>query len=137
MKALRISGEREVTVLDLPKPKPEPGEVVVEMKATGICGSDLHPYRHPSPLNLDPGFISGHEPCGVIHEIGKGVEGWEVGERVMPYFRRTCGTCAYCRVGRRNVCVNRRPSYGHQGCDGTHTEYMRVEAPCLIRIESF
>ena len=134
MKALRVSGEREVTVLDLPVPKPEPGEVVVKMKSTGICGSDLHPYRHPSPLNLDPGYISGHEPCGVIHEIGDGVDGWQVGERVMPYFRRTCGECAYCRVGRRNVCVNRRASYGHQGCDGTHTEYMRVEAPCLIRL---
>jgi len=134
VKALRVSGEREVTVLDRPVPKPEPGEVVVAMKATGICGSDLHPYRHPTPLNLDPGFVSGHEPCGVIHEIGEGVGGWQVGERVVPYFRRTCGYCAYCRVGRRNVCVNRRPSYGHQGCDGTHTEYMRVEAPCLIKL---
>jgi propanol-preferring alcohol dehydrogenase len=134
VKALRVSGEREVTVLDRPIPTPEPGEVVIQMKATGICGSDLHPYRHPSPLNLDPGYVSGHEPCGVIHEIGAGVEGWQVGERVVPYFRRTCGECAYCRVGRRNVCVTRRASYGHQGCDGTHTEYMRVEAPCLIRL---
>jgi len=137
VKALRTSGERQVTVLDLPVPAPEPGEVVVQMKATGICGSDLHPYRHPSPLHLDPGFISGHEPCGVIHQIGPGVEGWEVGERVVPYFRRTCGHCAYCRVGRRNVCVNRRPSYGHQGCDGSHTEYMRVEAACLIRLPEY
>lgn len=134
MKALRTSGERQVTLLDLPKPHPEPGEVVVKMMATGICGSDLHPYRHPTPLHLDPGFISGHEPCGVIEEIGAGVEGWEVGERVVPYFRRTCGYCAYCRVGRRNVCVNRRASYGHQGLDGSHTEYMRVEAPCLIKL---
>lgn len=134
MKALRVSGEREVTVLERPVPKPEPGEVIVKMMATGICGSDLHPYRHPSPQNLDPGYVSGHEPCGVIHEIGEGVEGWQLGERVVPYFRRTCGYCAYCQVGRRNVCVNRRPSYGHQGCDGTHTEYMRVEAACLIKL---
>jgi threonine dehydrogenase-like Zn-dependent dehydrogenase len=134
VKALRTSGERQVTVLDLPVPKPEPGEVVIQMKSTGICGSDLHPYRHPSPLHLDPGFISGHEPCGVIAEIGPGVTGWEVGERVVPYFRRTCGHCVYCRAGRRNVCVNRRPSYGHQGQDGTHCEYMRVEEACLMRL---
>ncbi|MCC6174976.1 MAG: alcohol dehydrogenase catalytic domain-containing protein [Chloroflexi bacterium] len=134
MKALRTSGEREVTVLDLPIPKAEPGEVVIKMMATGICGSDLHPYRHPSPLHLDPGFISGHEPCGVISEVGAGVAGWEVGERVVPYFRRTCGACWYCRAGYQNNCANRRASYGHQGCDGSHTEYMRVEEPCLIRL---
>ena len=134
MKALRTAGEREVLVLDRPVPRPEPGEVVVRMKATGICGSDLHPYRHPSPLHLDPGFVSGHEPCGVIHEVGPGVEGWEVGDPVVVYFRRTCGECHYCRTGHRNVCVNRRASYGHQGLDGSHAELMRVEAPCLLRL---
>jgi len=134
MKALRVSGEREVTVLDREIPKPEPGEVVIRMMSTGICGSDLHPYRHPTPLNLDPGFISGHEPCGVVHEIGSRVQGWEVGDRVAPYFRRTCGHCRYCRAGYANDCANRRPSYGHQGCDGSHAEYMRVEEACLIRL---
>jgi threonine dehydrogenase-like Zn-dependent dehydrogenase len=134
MKALRISGERQITVLDSPMPKAESGEVVLRMKATGICGSDLHPYRHPSPQHLDPGFVSGHEPCGVIHELGAGVEGWSVGDPVVVYFRRTCGQCRYCRMGRRNVCVNRRASYGHQGLDGSHTEFMRVEAPCLMRL---
>jgi threonine dehydrogenase-like Zn-dependent dehydrogenase len=132
MKALRTAGERQVLVLERPMPRPEPGEVVIKMQATGICGSDLHPYRHPSPLHLDPGFISGHEPCGVIHEIGADVEGWKVGDRVAVYFRRTCGECHYCRIGRRNVCINRRASYGHQGQDGSHTEYMRLEAPCLM-----
>jgi threonine dehydrogenase-like Zn-dependent dehydrogenase len=134
MKALRTSGEREVTILDIPAPSPEPGEVVIKMMSTGICGSDLHPYRHPSPLHLDPGFISGHEPCGVIAEIGKDVEGWKVGDPVVPWFRRTCGHCHYCTTGNAHVCVNRRASYGHQGCDGSHAEYMRVEKGCLIRL---
>jgi propanol-preferring alcohol dehydrogenase len=137
MKALRVSGERQVTVLERPVPTPERREVVIQMKSTGICGSDLHPYRHPTPLNFDPGFVSGHEPCGVISEVGPGVEGWEVGERVVPYFRRTCGRCLYCRSGYANDCANRRPSYGHQGCDGSHAEYMRVEEPCLIRLPDF
>src|SRR5438093_8480251 len=134
MKALRISGERQITVLERPIPRPEPGEVVIQMKATGICGSDLHPYRHPTPEHLDPGFVSGHEPCGVIQEIGPGVDGWAIGEPVVVYFRRTCGQCTYCQMGRRNVCINRRASYGHQGQDGSHSEFMRVEAPCLIRL---
>ena len=134
MKALRVSGERQITVLDRPVPTAEPGEVVIKMESTGICGSDLHPYRHPRPTNLDPGFVSGHEPCGVIHEVGPGVVGWKAGDRVVPYFRRTCGQCHYCRIGFANDCVNRRASYGHQGCDGSHTEYMRVEEPCLIRL---
>ena len=90
VKALRTSGECQVDVLDILVPHPEPGEVVIQMKSTGICGSDLHPYRHPTPQHLDPGFISGHEPCGVIAEIGKDVTGWNVGDRVVPYFRRTC-----------------------------------------------
>ena len=132
MKALRIAGERQVAVLDRPKPDPAAGEVIVRMKATGICGSDLHPYRHPSPVHLDPGFISGHEPCGLIEELGAGVEGWKVGDPVVIYFRRTCGQCEYCRTGNRNVCTNRRQSYGHQGLDGSHAEFMRVETACLM-----
>ncbi|MCC7370191.1 MAG: alcohol dehydrogenase catalytic domain-containing protein [Chloroflexi bacterium] len=134
MKALRTIGERQVEVLDLPIPHAEPGEVVIKMQATGICGSDLHPYRRPSPLHLNPGFISGHEPCGVIAEVGQDVSGWQVGDRVVPWFRRTCGQCANCRAAKQNVCSNRRPSYGHQGQDGSHCEYMRVEAPCLLRL---
>ena len=133
MKALRTIAERQVEVLDLPVPTPEPGEVVVEMKSTGICGSDLHPYRRPTKWHLE-GFISGHEPSGVIAELGSGVDGWQVGDRVVPYFRRTCGRCFECRSRRENLCTNRRASYGHQGCDGSHTELMRVEAQYLMRL---
>lgn len=133
MKALRTIGERQVEVLDLPIPKPEPGEVVIQMQATGICGSDLHPYRRPTKWHLE-GFISGHEPCGVIAELGAGVQGWQVGDRVVPYFRRGCMQCAMCLTARRHLCTNRRASYGHQGCDGSHAEFMRVEQQYLMRL---
>jgi (R,R)-butanediol dehydrogenase/meso-butanediol dehydrogenase/diacetyl reductase len=133
VKALRIVGERQVIVRDRPDPRPGPNEVVVQMKASAICGSDLHPYRHPSPANLEADVIPGHEPCGVIAEVGRNVHGWSIGDRVVVYFRRTCGSCLYCRTGHRNVCADRRASYG-VGADGSDAEYMVVEAPSLMRL---
>lgn len=133
MRALRIVGERQVIVRDRPEPRPGPGEVVVRLKAAAICGSDLHPYRHPTKAVLEGDYVPGHEPCGVIAELGPEVKGWSVGDRVVVYFRRTCGECEYCRTGHRNVCVKRRTSYGH-GVDGSDAEYMAVEAPSLMRL---
>jgi threonine dehydrogenase-like Zn-dependent dehydrogenase len=139
VKALKTTGERQVEVLlDLPTPTPEPGEVVIQLKATGICGSDLHPYRRPTQWHLAPGsFISGHEPCGVITEVGAGVSGWQVGDNVVPYFRRGCMACRMCRTSRRHLCTNRRVSYGHQGCDGSHAEFMRVEQQYLMPLPEY
>jgi threonine dehydrogenase-like Zn-dependent dehydrogenase len=135
MRALRIVGEREVVVRDRPDPRPGPGEVVVAMRSTAICGSDLHPYRHPGPAQLEADYVPGHEPAGVIKEVGPNVDGWRVGDRVVVYFRRTCGECLYCRTGHRNVCANRRSSYGHApGADGSHAELMAVEAASLMRL---
>jgi len=133
MRALRIVGERQVVVRDKADPTLGPGEVVVQMKAAAICGSDLHPYRHPRPADLEGDLIPGHEPCGVIAAVSSDVRGWRVGDRVVVYFRRTCGECYYCRSGHRNVCVNRRSSYG-VGADGSDAEYMAVEAPSLMRL---
>lgn len=133
MRALRIVGEEQIIVRDRPDPRPGPNDVVVQMKAAAICGSDLHPYRHPRPEDLAGDLIPGHEPCGVIAEVGSDVRGWSVGDRVVVYFRRTCGECWYCRAGHRNVCVNRRSSYG-VGADGSDAEYMVVESPSLMRL---
>lgn len=133
MRALRIVGERQVVVVDRPDPQPGPNEVVIRMKAAAICGSDLHPYRHPRPADLEGDLIPGHEPCGEIAAIGSAVRDWKVGDRAVVYFRRTCGECLYCRTGHRNVCVNRRTSYG-VGANGSDAEYMAVEAPSLMRL---
>ena len=56
--------------------------------------------------------IPGHEPAGVIADVGADVRGWSVGDRVTAYFRQICGTCHYCQSGHSNVCINRRGSYG-------------------------
>jgi propanol-preferring alcohol dehydrogenase len=136
MKALRYAGERQAEVQDRPDPHPGPGEVVVKMKAAGICGSDLHAYRHPRQDVVETGRVPGHEPCGVVHEFGAGVTGWKVGDRVAVWFRQTCGECFYCKTGRANVCVNRGGSYGvgPGTADGAHAEYMRCRAANLMAL---
>ena len=81
MRGVVFTGEREIELMEFPDPTPGPDEVVVEMKASGMCGSDLHQYRRPKsggaaigglPVNPDP-VIAGHEPCGVVAAIGAGV----------------------------------------------------------------
>src|ERR1700709_784 len=92
MRGVVFPGERAVEIMTFPDPTPGPGEVVLEMKASGMCGSDLHQYRRPKnqprnatglPPNPDP-TIAGHEPCGVVAAIGPGVEASEahIGQRV-------------------------------------------------------
>jgi threonine dehydrogenase-like Zn-dependent dehydrogenase len=138
VRALKIVGERQVAVRDVPSPTARAGEVLVALRAAGICGSDLHPYRHPTPAHLESDVVPGHEPCGEIVALGPGVDGWSVGDRVVVYFRRTCGECLYCRTGHRNVCVNRRSSYGHSpDAPGSDAEQMAVETTSLMRLPDY
>jgi threonine dehydrogenase-like Zn-dependent dehydrogenase len=136
MQALRYAGERAVVCGERPDPRPGPTEVVVRIQAAGICGSDLHVYRHPGPEFVDGRRIPGHEPAGVVEEIGSDVHGWSVGDRVTSYFRKICGTCYYCRTGHSNVCTNRGDSYGVGlgTADGADAECMVVESRLLFRI---
>ena len=80
--------------------------------------------------------MPGHEPAGVIAEVGADVRGWSVGDRVTAYFRLICGECHYCRTGHTNVCSNRRGSYGvgPGTADGADAEYMVVEAQYLFKV---
>jgi len=138
MRALRIVGERQVIVRERPDPAPGPGEVVVRMVAGGICGSDLHPYPHPQRSHLDCHVVPGHDPPAEIVALGSDVAGWSVGDRVVVYFRRTCGVCVSCRTGHRNVCVNRRSSYGHAAdAPGSDAEYMTVETTSLMPLPEY
>jgi threonine dehydrogenase-like Zn-dependent dehydrogenase len=136
MRALRYAGEREVVCDDRADPRPGPNEVVLRMQAAGICGSDLHVYRHPSADFVDTGRVPGHEPAGIVDEIGPNVRGWQVGDRVTSYFRQVCGTCQYCRTGHSNVCSRRGDSYGIGlgTADGAHAERMVVQAKLLFRV---
>jgi threonine dehydrogenase-like Zn-dependent dehydrogenase len=133
---MRYVGERQALCCDKADPKPAANEVVIQVKAAGICGSDLHVYRRPSKDFLERARVPGHEPAGVIAEVGSDVKDWRVGDRVTAYFRQICGVCYYCRTGHSNVCINRRGSYGVGlgTLDGADAEYMAIEAQYLFKV---
>src|SRR5262249_7642799 len=92
---------------DVPTPEPKPGEVLVAVKACGICGSDVHGMDGSTGRRRPP-IIMGHEAAGVIAEIGKGVDGWKTGDRVTFDSTIYCGECDFCRRGLINLCDRRR-----------------------------
>lgn len=114
MRGVFFPGDRQAVVASLADPVPGPGEVVVAMRAAAICGSDLHGYRTPSVdrrrLGSDK-IVPGHEPCGVIHSLGEGVNSVKVDDRVAVYHYRGCGHCSDCRGGRLMWC-DQRQGYG-------------------------
>ena len=103
-------------------PTPGPGEVVIQMKASGMCGSDLKFYRSaPGEAQKSLGFsadaepfIGGHEPCGVVAARGPGVSEKEapIGQRVMDHHYAGCGVCKHCRVGWSQLCQAGITVYG-------------------------
>src|SRR5207244_1333172 len=97
MRGLVFTGERRVALQEFDDPTPGPGEVVVAMRASGICGSDLNLYRRAQPSTV----VCGHEPCGVVVARGAGVsrEAFPDGMRVMVHHYRGCMRCWLCRMG--------------------------------------
>ncbi|HHY98577.1 MAG TPA: alcohol dehydrogenase catalytic domain-containing protein [Firmicutes bacterium] len=119
---------REVSV-----PSPGPGEVLIEVKAAGICGSDIHIYHSDIKIPLRPPVITGHEFSGVIAAVGEGVSGWEIGERVTSETAVIyCGKCLYCRTGFYNLCPERR-TLGYW-VNGAFAPYTVVPASRLHRL---
>ena len=104
MKAARYTAERQVELVETARPSPEPGWVVIDVKACGVCGSDLHQYRGEW-TQLE--FAGGHEIAGVVAEVGEAVEGFEVGDRVCAECFSHCGQCRYCVAGLYNLCDRR------------------------------
>ncbi|WBC04991.1 zinc-dependent alcohol dehydrogenase [Micromonospora sp. WMMA1976] len=96
MKALTWHGKRDVRVEDVPDPRiEEPTDAIVRITSTAICGSDLHLYEVLGPY-LKPGDILGHEPMGVVEEVGPGVTRLKKGDRVVVPFNISCGSCWMC-----------------------------------------
>src|ERR1700722_6395222 len=97
MKALVFHGTNQIAIEQVPIPRPGPGEAVIRVTLTTICGTDLHILRGEYPVR--EGLVIGHEPVGVIHELGVGLTGYEVGDRVLVGAITPCGQCNYCLGG--------------------------------------
>ena len=95
MRGVVFTGNRAAEIREFPDPHAGPGEAVVKVRASGLCGTDLHRYRAAEPTEM----ITGHEPCGVIAELGPGApDGLALGDRVMVHHYRGCGVCEMCTL---------------------------------------
>lgn len=108
MQALVFHGTRQISLEDYPVPTPPPGEVLLQVTACGICGSDLHGYLGHSPRrSAHIPLIMGHEFAGNIVALGENVSGTlATGQRVVVQPQISCGQCRACRAGKRNICPN-------------------------------
>jgi len=116
MKAAVFYGTKDFRVEDIEIPKMEPTDVLIRVKACGICGSDVHTYK--TGIMGRPGFVMGHEIAGEVAEVGKKVKGIKAGDRVIPIVVQPnetvkgCGECFWCLRGQRQWC----PSIAHKPC---------------------
>ncbi len=102
MKACVFHGKDQIRVEEVERPRAGAGEAVIRVTLTTICGTDLHIVRGEYPVK--EGLVIGHEPVGVIEEIGEGVSGYEVGERVLVGAITPCGQCRACLSGQQSQC---------------------------------
>src|SRR3954454_10427523 len=111
MQAVDFQAPYEVAVVDKPEPELQAADdAIVRVDATGVCGSDLHIYH--GRVQIEPGFIIGHEYVGTVEAVGDGVTSVAVGDRVLGCFQVACGTCWFCRHGNFHKCDGSR-TFGH------------------------
>ncbi len=137
MQGVILPGKERVELREFLIPEPTHGQVLVRMRASGLCGSDLRAIYHEhtgSGAERYQGCIAGHEPAGQIAAVGPGVSEFGVGERVAVYHIAGCGQCRDCRGGYMISCTSpERTAYGWQR-DGGHAEYLLAEERTLIRL---
>ena len=127
---IKENKEVEFVIREVPKPVPKTNDVLIKVKAVGICGSDMPIFAGISKWPLP--LIPGHEFAGVIEEVGSGVKDFEVGDRVTAGLVINCGECIYCRQGLESLCENIVETGIH--VDGAFAEYVTVPAKTLHRM---
>jgi threonine dehydrogenase-like Zn-dependent dehydrogenase len=137
MKGVILPGNSTVEFREYPVPEPGHGQVLLKMKASSICGSDIRSiYRmhRGSGAEAYQGVIAGHEPCGQIVAAGPGCKRFGPGDRVILYHISGCGVCEDCKAGYMISCTDKsRAAYGWQR-DGGHAEYILAEENTCVRL---
>lgn len=133
MKALMYQGPRKLEVVDIPRPVPKKGELLLKIKACGICGSDVHGYMGITGRRLEP-MIMGHEFSAEIVELGENTAlGFQIGDRVAVQPCVSCWQCIKCKEGYNNVCDHRN-FMGALDYNGAMAEYMCVPEKQAYRL---
>jgi len=138
MKAAVYQGKERLIVQEVPEPSLNEGELLVEIDACSVCGTDMRTYRFGDKKIIPPRIL-GHEFCGKVVASAAKNANVEVGDRVVMYIVMSCGECPYCAAGRQNLCVNRTTmSYHH---DGAFAPYVKIPAKAvhegnLIKVEN-
>ena len=125
--------DRAVEVRDIDVPEIGPDQVLLDVKAVGVCGSDVHMWRENQSWTINLPLVLGHEFAGVITDVGANVSGWQVGERVAcETAAEVCGACVYCHSGDYNLCPSRL-GYGAL-IGGSMTKYVAARPQILHRV---
>lgn len=136
MKALLLTEYKRLEIADLPTPTIGPDEVLVRVKACGICGSDVHGFDGSTGRRVPP-LVMGHEAAGTVAEVGSNVGDLQPGERVTFDSTVSCGHCFYCRRGQVNLCDHRQVlgvSCGDYRRHGAFAEYVAVPRHIVYRL---
>ncbi|MGY8712321.1 MAG: galactitol-1-phosphate 5-dehydrogenase [Verrucomicrobiia bacterium] len=136
MKSMMLIEAKRLEIQDSPIPDYNENEVLIRVKACGICGSDVHGYDGSSGRRIPP-LIMGHEAAGVIEACGSGVKGFEKGDRVTFDSTVYCGDCSYCKKGQVNLCDNRMVlgvSCGDYRRNGAFAEFVAVPFHILYQL---
>jgi NADPH:quinone reductase-like Zn-dependent oxidoreductase len=127
-----FGGSDVLKLEEIPDPSPGPGEVAIDIAACALNHLDVDIREGISRFPVEPPFVLGLEVVGRIAELGPGVQGWEVGDRVMPYLMGTCGQCRFCRSGRESLCL--APGFISFSTSGGYAEKLACSVSHLIRI---
>jgi L-iditol 2-dehydrogenase len=132
MRAAILEETGRIEIRDVGDLRPAPDEILIRSACAGVCGSDLHAFRGKHPFRKPP-VVLGHEVAGTVAATGGEVEGFDAGDRVTVMPLVSCGTCRLCRVGRENICLNKRvPGVG--GWLGSFAEFTLAKASVAFKL---